>query len=107
MGGVQYGGRACSQIPLSDGIPLIKKCSPCPTLVYEYSIFGNRVELIIRSQPMLPDPNDEMVLETVINGRAEAIVTFNDRDFRPEAVRFRCSVVRPGEVIRGLAKKTE
>ena len=56
---------------------------------------------------MLPDPNDEMVLETAINGRADAIVTFNDRDFRPVAARFRCSVVRPGEVIRGLAEETE
>jgi predicted nucleic acid-binding protein len=26
----------------------------------------------------LPDPNDEMVLETASNGHAAAIVTFND-----------------------------
>jgi predicted nucleic acid-binding protein len=56
---------------------------------------------------MLPDPNDEMVLETAINGRADAIVTFNDRDFRPVAARFRCSVLRPGVVIRGLAEETK
>jgi predicted nucleic acid-binding protein len=56
---------------------------------------------------MLPDPNDEMVLETAINGRAGAIVTFNDRDFRTVAASFRCSVVRPREVIRGLAEETE
>jgi len=29
------------------------------------------------------------------------------RDFRPAAARFRCSVVRPGKVILGLAKETE
>jgi hypothetical protein len=29
---------------------------------------------------MLPDPNDEMVLETALNGCADAIVTFNDWD---------------------------
>jgi len=29
---------------------------------------------------MLSDLNDEMVLETAINGRADATVTFNDRD---------------------------
>ncbi|PYU01971.1 MAG: hypothetical protein DMG34_17280 [Acidobacteria bacterium] len=45
---------------------------------------------------MLTDPNDEMVLETAMNGRADAIVTFNERDFRPVAARFRSSVVRPG-----------
>jgi len=73
----------------------------------ELASVGKRVELVIRTRPMLPDPNDEMVLETAINGRADAIVTFNDRDFRPVAARFRCSVVRPGEVIRGFAEETE
>ncbi len=38
---------------------------------------------MIRTGPMLPDPNDEMVLETAINGPTDAIVTFNKRDFRP------------------------
>jgi predicted nucleic acid-binding protein len=56
---------------------------------------------------MLPDPNDEMALETAIHGRADAIGTFNDRDFRPVAARFRCSVLRPGVVIRGLAEETK
>ena len=73
----------------------------------ELASVGKRVELMIRTRPRLPDPNDWMVLETAINGRADAIVTFNDRDFRPVATRFRCSVVRPGEVIRGLAEETE
>src|SRR6266852_1016615 len=67
----------------------------------ELASVGKRIALVIRARPMLPDPNDEMVLETAINGRADAIVTFNDRDFRPVATRFRCSVLRPGEVIRG------
>ena len=63
----------------------------------ELASVGKRVELVIHTRPMLPDPNDEMVLETAINGRADAIVTFNDRDFRPVAARFRCSVLRPGQ----------
>ena len=46
-------------------------------------------------------------LETAINGRADAIVTFNERDFRPVAARFRCSVVRPGEIVRGLVEEAE
>src|SRR5437762_10508133 len=73
----------------------------------ELASVGKRVELMIRTRPTLPDPNDEMVLETAINGRADAIVTFNDRDFRPVAARFRCSVVRQGAVLRGLAEETE
>lgn len=73
----------------------------------ELASVGKRVELVIRTRPMLPDPNDEIVLETAINGRADAIVTFNDRDFRRAAARFRCSVLRPGAVIRGLAEETK
>ena len=73
----------------------------------ELASVGKRVELVIRTRPMLPDPNDEMVLETAINGHADAIVTFNDRDFRPVAACFRCSVVRPGGVAGGLAEESE
>lgn len=73
----------------------------------ELALVGRRVELVIRTRPVLPDPNDEMVLETAINGSADAIITFNDRDFRPVASRFRCSVMRPGQLVRSFAAKTE
>jgi len=73
----------------------------------ELAATGKRVELLIRTRPMLLDPNDEMVLETAINGRADAIVTFNDRDFRSVAAPFRCSVLRPADAIAELAKETK
>lgn len=73
----------------------------------ELASVAKRVELLIRTRPLLSDPNDEMVLETAINGRADAIVTFNDRDFRPMATRFRCSVPRPVEVVRRLAEEAQ
>lgn len=34
-------------------------------------------------RPQLHDPNDEMVLEAAVNGQADAIVTFNIKDFEP------------------------
>jgi hypothetical protein len=65
----------------------------------ELALIGKRVELMIRTRPTLRDLDDEMVLETAINdGRADAIVTFNVRDFAPAAARFHCSAVKPGEV---------
>lgn len=44
---------------------------------------------------MLPNPKDEMVLETADNGRADPIETFNDRHLKPVAKRFRCLVPAP------------
>ena len=43
-----------------------------------------------------------MVLETAVNGRADAIVTFNRRDFIPVAERFGVAVLSPGEAVQRL-----
>ena len=50
--------------------------------------------------PQLRDPNDEMVLEAAANGMAQAIVTFNRRDYLPAAKRFGLDVVLPSILIR-------
>lgn len=67
------------------------------------ALVGKRVTFAFRWRPALTDPNDDMVLETAVNGRADAIVTFNQRDFNPVAARFGCRVMRPGEFLRVLA----
>lgn len=54
----------------------------------ELAAVAKRVQLIIRTRPLLPDPKDEMVLETAVNDHADAIVTFNHRHFRPVAGDF-------------------
>ena len=68
---------------------------------------GRRVQLAFRWRPVLPDANDDMVLETAINGQADAIVTFNERDFNPVATRFACRVMRPRELLRVLESEDE
>jgi putative PIN family toxin of toxin-antitoxin system len=68
----------------------------------ELAYIGRKVAMVIRTRPALIDANDEMVLETAINGDADAIITFNDGDFRPAAARFWCPVMRPGEALRDL-----
>jgi putative PIN family toxin of toxin-antitoxin system len=57
------------------------------------------VELHFRWRPQVRDPNDEMVLETAINGRADALVTYNVRDFSLVGERFRIPVLRPADVL--------
>ena len=58
------------------------------------------VELHFRWRPQLRDPGDELVLEAAVNGRADAIVTFNRRDFGP-ASRFGIGVILPREALKG------
>jgi putative PIN family toxin of toxin-antitoxin system len=53
-------------------------------------------------RPQLRDPNDEMVLEAAVGGQADAIVTFNLRDFLPAARRFGIDVARPSDIVRRL-----
>lgn len=56
------------------------------------------VTLHYRWRPQLSDPADEMVLEAAVNGVADALVTYNQRDFLP-ARRFGLPVLTPPEAL--------
>jgi len=60
------------------------------------------VEIRFQWRPQLPDPGDEMVLETAVNGRAGALVTHNRKHFVPLEKLFGIPVLTPGELIRRL-----
>lgn len=47
--------------------------------------------------PRLKDPTDEMVLEAAVTGGADAIVTFNPRDFQVASDKFGIQVLTPGK----------
>jgi predicted nucleic acid-binding protein len=55
---------------------------------------------------ILNDPDDDMVLETPINGRADAIVTFNRRHFVSVRRKFGIDVVSPAEILKQLEKRS-
>lgn len=44
-------------------------------------------------RPLSPDPNDDLILELAINGRADAIVTNNFRHLQEPAARFHIQVL--------------
>lgn len=60
------------------------------------------VELHFQWRPQGSDPNDEMVLEAAINGRADVLVTYNLADFVGVAERFRISVMHPADLLKKL-----
>ena len=64
------------------------------------------VRLSYRWRPQLSDANDDMVLETAVNGNADAVVTFNQADFAPLSERFDCRLILPREAVRELRGKT-
>ena len=60
------------------------------------------VRLSFLWRPMLPDANDDMVLETAVNGRADLLVTFNRRHFEAASATFGIDVESPAEAVRRL-----
>ena len=65
-----------------------------------------RVRLAYLWRPMLRDPDDEMVLETAVNGGADYLCTLNTRDFGP-ARQFGIEVVNPGKAWSLMEKQHE
>ena len=59
------------------------------------------VDISFRVRPLLPDAGDDMVLEAAVNGRADAIVTHNVRDFGP-AGGFGIEVAPPNRIVGRL-----
>jgi len=58
------------------------------------------VDVHFQWRPQSRDPNDEMVLETAINGHADGLVTYNLADFAVAWERFGSPVVSPPELLR-------
>lgn len=56
-------------------------------------------------RPRLRDASDEMVLEAAVNGNADAIVSFNARDFAVVPDEFGIEVIRPAEALKRIRGK--
>jgi putative PIN family toxin of toxin-antitoxin system len=55
-------------------------------------------------RPQLADPDDEMVLEAAVNGRADALVTHNITDFTLAAPKFGLVLLRPSELLERIGR---
>jgi predicted nucleic acid-binding protein len=68
----------------------------------DLAVVARPVRLAFRWRPLLPDPNDDMVLGTAINGAAWAIVTVNRGDFANVSGGFGCDVLLPATALRQI-----
>src|SRR5260370_1711275 len=50
-------------------------------LIEALEAFAEPVEIMLKTRPLSPDPNDDMVLDLAINGQADALVTNNTKHF--------------------------
>jgi putative PIN family toxin of toxin-antitoxin system len=62
------------------------------------------VEVHFRWRPQLRDPNDEMVLEAAIHGKADALVTYNLADFSAAGDRFDIPVLSPADLLKRVKR---
>lgn len=61
----------------------------------EFAALIEPVETHLQWRPQVRDPADEMVLEAAINGQADALVTFNVKDFATAGRLFGIPILRP------------
>jgi putative PIN family toxin of toxin-antitoxin system len=61
------------------------------------------VEIRFRLRPEANDPDDDLVLEAAVNGRADALVTFETAAFRPAAARHGIQLMTPGALFAKLS----
>jgi putative PIN family toxin of toxin-antitoxin system len=73
-------------------------------LLAELAALIEPVEVHFGWRPQTRDPKDEMVLEAAINGRADALVTYNLSDFAEAGERFNIEVVRPADLARKVKR---
>ena len=68
-------------------------------LIDSVCAIAEKTQIDTGHRPQTRDPNDEMVLETAIGSRADAIVTFNRRDLAAAAKRYEIDCLLPREAL--------
>ncbi len=74
------------------------------TIVSALCAVGEPVMVWFLWRPQLRDPGDEMVLEAAVNGRADALVTFNRSDFGDIPGTFGIEMLSPQQALRRLVE---
>lgn len=76
------------------------------TLLDAIAVVAEPIRISYLWRPVLPDPDDDLVLETAVNGHAGVVVTFNRRDFNPAAARFEVEILAPADAVHRLERRS-
>lgn len=68
-------------------------------LLDAFAIVAEPIRISYLWRPVVPDPGDDLVLETAVNGHADVVVTFNRRDFEPVTARFGLQILAPADAV--------
>lgn len=68
-------------------------------LIAELAALVEPVETHFTWRPQLADPQDELVLECAVNGRANVLVTHNVKHLASGADKFGIRLMKPGELL--------
>jgi predicted nucleic acid-binding protein len=75
------------------------------TLLDAVAMVAEPVRLAYLWRPFMTDTDDDMVLETAINGRAKVLVTLNLRDFAAAKGTFDVEILSPANALEWLRKR--
>jgi hypothetical protein len=78
------GDERSSRVP-----PIVLRAGLCVPVALDY-----------RWRPVAADPDDDIVVETAVNGGSDVIATFNIDDMRAGAARFGIAAERPAAVLQ-------
>jgi putative PIN family toxin of toxin-antitoxin system len=72
--------------------------------LHELAALIEPVEVHFLWRPQLHDPMDEMVFEAAVNGRADALITYNVADFKLAGEVFAIPILQPAELLRRVKR---
>ena len=74
------------------------------TLIEVLEELAEPIQVSVKPRPLSNDPNDDMILDVAINGRANALVTQNAKHFSTPGKQYGIQVLSPVEFLTALRK---
>jgi predicted nucleic acid-binding protein len=74
------------------------------TLIEALEELAEPIHVSVKPRPLSSDPNDDMILDVAINGRADVLVTQNVKHFKGPGNQYGIHICSPVELLVALRK---